>query len=169
MCVLIKISSIVWSKSSLIYPITLLGRWGTRDDFTSIPFHLVLSSAALAELAKSIPVHSLILCSRLFFWLPFLLFPYTVPCKIIFAKPEDIETCPNHLSFRFLTKVRSLSYFSNGCLDLSANIHIGDMVLCMRCSVIWMPLALFAISFVFSALISILYCVQVLSRRSTGA
>ena len=27
------------------------------------------------------------------------------------AKPEDLETCPNHLSFRFLTKVRSSSYF----------------------------------------------------------
>ena len=35
----------------LVYPITLWGRWGTRDDFTTISFHLVLSSAARVELA----------------------------------------------------------------------------------------------------------------------
>ena len=34
-----------------------------------------------------------------------------MPCTIVFAKPGDLETCPNHLSFRFLTKVRSASYF----------------------------------------------------------
>ena len=39
--------------SGLVYPITFWGRWSTRSDFTSIPSHLVLSSAALAELAKS--------------------------------------------------------------------------------------------------------------------
>ena len=32
--------------------------------------------------------------------------PSTVPCRIIFAKPEDLEMWPNHLSLRFLTKVR---------------------------------------------------------------
>ena len=37
------------------------GRWGTADGFASISFHLVLFSAALVELAQSIPVHSLIL------------------------------------------------------------------------------------------------------------
>ena len=42
---------------SLVYPITLQGRWATTDDFPTIPFHLVLFSAALVELAKSIPVH----------------------------------------------------------------------------------------------------------------
>ena len=69
------------------------------------PFHLDLFSAALVELAKSIPVHSLILSSHLFFCLPLFLFPFTVPCRIVFAKPEDLETWPNHLSFRFLTRV----------------------------------------------------------------
>ena len=55
-------------------------------------------------------------------------FSFTVPCRIVFAKPEDLETWQNHLSFRFLTRVRSSSY-SNGCLDLSANLLIGNMVL----------------------------------------
>ena len=65
--------------SILFYPITLEGRRGTTDEFATIPFHLDLFSAALVELAKSIPVHSLILSSHLFFCLPLFLFPFTVP------------------------------------------------------------------------------------------
>ena len=95
----------------LFYPITLEGRRGTTDEFETIPFHLVLFSAAvLVELAKSIPVHSLILSSHLFVCQPLLLFPFTVPFRIVFARPEDLETWPNHLSFRFLTRIRSSSY-----------------------------------------------------------
>ena len=96
--------------SMLFYPITLEGRLGTTDEFATIPFHLDLFSAALVELAKSIPVHFLILSSHLFFCLPLFFFPFTVPCRIVFAKPEDLETWPNHLNFHFLTRVRSLSY-----------------------------------------------------------
>ena len=99
-------------KQLLFYPITLGGRWGTTDEFATIPFHLDLFSAALVELAKSIPVHSLILSSHRFFCLPLFLFPFNVPCRIVFAKPEDLETWPNHLSFRFLTRVRSSSFFA---------------------------------------------------------
>ena len=61
--------------SILFYPITLGGRRGTTVEFATIPFHLDLFSAALVELAKSIPVHSLILSSNLFFCLP-LFFPF---------------------------------------------------------------------------------------------
>ena len=96
--------------SILFYPITLEGGRGTTDEFATIPFHLDLFAAALVELEKSIPVHSLILSSNLFFCLPIFLFPFTVPCRIVFAKPEDLETWPNYLSFRFLTRVRSSSY-----------------------------------------------------------
>ena len=53
--------------SILFYPITLEGRRGTKDEFATISFHLVLFSAALVELAKSIPVYSLILSFPLFF------------------------------------------------------------------------------------------------------
>ena len=91
--------------SILFYPITLEGCRGTTDEFATITFHLVLFSAALVELAKYIPVHSLILSSHLFFCLPLFLFPFTVPCRVVFAKPEDLETWPNHLSFSFLTRV----------------------------------------------------------------
>ena len=81
--------------SILFYPITLEDRRGTTDEFATTPFHLDLFSAALVELAKSIPVHSLILSSHLFFCLPLFLFPFTVPCRIVFAKQEDLETWPN--------------------------------------------------------------------------
>ena len=66
--------------SILFYPITLEGRRGTTDEFATIHFHLDLFSAALAELAKSIPVHSLILSSHLFFCLP--LFSFSFHCAL---------------------------------------------------------------------------------------
>ena len=94
--------------SVLFYGITLEGCRGTTDEFTTIRFHLVLFS--LVELAKSIPVHSLILSFHLFFCLPLFLCTFIVPCRIVFAKPEDLEMWPNHLSFHFLTRVRSSSY-----------------------------------------------------------
>ena len=83
---------------------------GHQRGFTTNPFPPSPVSSC-RSCAKSISVHSLILSSHLFFYLPFLLFHCTGPCRIVFAKPEDTETCPNHLSFRFLTKVRSSSYF----------------------------------------------------------
>ena len=101
----------------LFYPITLEGHRGTTGEFATTPFHLVLFPAtiflfpaALFELAKSVPVHSFILFSHLFFCLPLLLFPVTVPCSIVFAKPEDLDTWPNYLSIRFLTRVKSSPY-----------------------------------------------------------
>ena len=33
-----------------------------------------------------------------------------MPCRIVFANLVDLETWPNHLRFRFLPRVRSLSY-----------------------------------------------------------
>ena len=85
------------------------GHQRTTDESATIPFHLVLFSAALVEQTNSIPVHSLILSSHLFLCPPHL-FPFTVFCRIVFAKPEDFEVWPNHLSFHFLTRVRSSSY-----------------------------------------------------------
>ena len=190
-----------------------------------------------------------------------------MPCRIVFAKLEDLETWPNHLSFRFLTRVRSSSYspmaaliflrtsslvtwslyemfnslrlhlISKACVLFSSsadNVHDSqayrnmemtgerisltfdprDKLLSLQmgfsfvraavaCAILertsglepssettaprylklvtvpnfcpftfislWMPLALIVINLVFSALISILYLVQVLSRLSTRA
>ena len=41
---------------------------------------------------------------------PLLLFPFTVPCRMVFAEPEDHEPWPNHLSWCFLTMVSSSSF-----------------------------------------------------------
>ena len=77
-------SGLLWNICSvlLLYPITLEGRRGTTDKFVTIPFYYVMFSAALVELAKSIPVHSLIFSSHLFFCLRPFLFSFTVPCRI---------------------------------------------------------------------------------------
>ena len=93
----------------LISSLNLGGRRCTTDDVATIPFHLSLSSAALRESPNPIPVHSLMLSSHLFFCLPLLLAPFTVPGRIVFAMPEDLEMWPYHLSFRFFTMVRRSS------------------------------------------------------------
>ena len=49
-------------------------------------------------LVNSRPVHSLMLSSHLFFCLPCLFPPFTVPCKIVFARLDEQETCPYHCS-----------------------------------------------------------------------
>ena len=86
--------------------LNLGSRQGTTDDVATIPFHPSLSSAALRESPNPIPIHSLMLSSHLFFGLPLLLAPFTVPCRIVFAMPEDLEMWPYHLSFRFFTMDR---------------------------------------------------------------
>ena len=103
------------------------GPRGTSDEFAIIPFYLVLFSAALVELTKSIPVHSLILSSHLLICLP-LQFPFIVPCRIVLAKP-DLKMWPNHLCFSFLTRVRSFSYSPMAAWIFLQNLLIGNMVL----------------------------------------
>ena len=55
-----------------------------------------------------------------FFCLSPLLFPFTLLCRIVFAKPKSLRRGQNHLIFRFLTIVKCQEFiiFSNGCLDL---------------------------------------------------
>ena len=66
----------------IIYDLSLNreGRWGTIDDFTTSFLHFTLFSTPLWDLANSRPVHSLMLSSYLFFYLPCLLPPFAVPC-----------------------------------------------------------------------------------------
>ena len=59
------------------------GRLGTTDDFATSFLHFPLFSTALWDLPNSSPVYSLMLSSHLFPCLPCLLFPFTVPCKIV--------------------------------------------------------------------------------------
>ena len=89
--------------------LNLGGRRGTTDDVATITFYPSLSSAAPRESPNPIPVHSLRLSSHLFFCLPLLLAPFTVPCRIVFAMSEDLEMWPYHLSFLFFIMVRRSS------------------------------------------------------------
>ena len=82
----------------LFYPITLEGRRGTTDEFATIPFHLVLFSAALVELAKSIPVHSLILSTHLF-CLPLFLFPSLCPVGLSLLNQKILRHGQTILAF----------------------------------------------------------------------
>ena len=77
------------------------GRWGTTDDFATSFLHFSLFSTALWDLPNSRPVHSLMLSSHLFLCLPCLLPPFTVPCKMVWARPDERETWPYHCSLHF--------------------------------------------------------------------
>ena len=63
--------------------------WGTTDDFTTNFLHFPLFSNALWNLVTSWPFYSLKLSSHLFFCLPHLLPPFTVPCKMILARLDE--------------------------------------------------------------------------------
>ena len=83
------------------------GRWGTTDDFATSFLHFPLYSTALWDLPKSRPVHSLMLSSHLFLCLPCLLPPFTLPCKMVLARPDERETWLYHCSLCLFTIVRS--------------------------------------------------------------
>ena len=75
------------------------GRWGTTDDFATSFHQFSLFPTALWDLPNSRPVHSLMLSSHLFLCPPCLLPPFTVPCKMALARPDERETWPYHCSF----------------------------------------------------------------------
>ena len=95
--------SLISLISSIPLPWGSLGhhRW-FRNQFS--PFSLF--STALWEVANSRPVHSLMLSSHLFFCLPCLLPSFTVPCKMVLARPDEHETWPYHCSLHLFTMVR---------------------------------------------------------------
>ena len=70
------------------------GCWGTTDDLTSF-LHVSLFSTALWDFGDSRLVYSLMLSSHLFFCLPCLLPPFTVPCKMVLAKVWVIFFSPD--------------------------------------------------------------------------
>ena len=85
------------------------GCWGSTDDFATSFLHFSLFSTALWDLVNSRPVHSLMLSSHLFLCLPCLCPPFTVPCKMVLARPGKRETCPYYFSLRLFRMVRRSS------------------------------------------------------------
>ena len=94
--------------------LNLGGRRVTTDDVATIPFRPFLSSAALRESPNSVSVNSLMLYSNLF-CLPLLLARFTVPCRIVFAMPEDLEMWPYHLSFYCSSEPVSCAAIEQDC------------------------------------------------------
>ena len=85
--------SVFWlSLTSSHLSLNREGRWGTGDDFATSSSIFSLFSTALLDLPNSRPVHSLMLSSHLFLCLPCLLSPFTVPCKMVLARPDERET-----------------------------------------------------------------------------
>ena len=96
----------VWS---LHLSLSREGCWGTTDDFTTSFLHFSLYSTALWDLANSRPVPSLMLSSHPFFCLPCLLPAFTVPCKMVLARPDEQETCSYDFSLCLFTMVKRSS------------------------------------------------------------
>ena len=90
--------------------LSLADRWGTTVDFTTSFLHSSRFSAFRSMIFHSRPVHSLMLSSHRFLCLPFRLSPWTVPCRIVLASPDDCVMCLYHFSLRLFTEVRRSSY-----------------------------------------------------------
>ena len=99
------------------------GRWGTTDDFATSFLHFLLFSTAFWDLPNSRPVHSLMLSSHLFLCPPCLLPSFTVPCKMVLARPDERETWPYHCSLRLFTMVRRSSCGPIVCWILARTHH----------------------------------------------
>ena len=111
------------------------GRWGTTDDFATSFLHFSLFSTAFWDLPNSRPVHSLMLSSHLFLCLPCLLPPFTVPCKMVLARPDERETWPYHCSLCLFTVVRS-SCGPTACWILARTFSLVTWSLYEMCSIL---------------------------------
>ena len=111
----------------IFYPITLEGRRGTTCKFATITIHLVLFSAALVELAKSIPVHFLKFLPTSSFACLFFFFLSLCPVKLSLLHQKTLKH-GQIIYLLLLDQGQECVIFSNGCLDLPANLHIGNMV-----------------------------------------
>ena len=113
------------------------GHWGTTDDFSTSFLHFSLFSTALLVLANSRPVHFLVLSSHLFLCLPCLLPAFTVPCKMVLARPDEQETWPYHCSLRLFTIVRRSSCGPTACWILAWTFLLVIWSLFERHSILW--------------------------------
>ena len=110
------------------------GRWGTTDNFATSFLHFPLFPTALWDLPNSRPVHPLLLFSHLFLCLPCLLPPFTVPCKMVLARPDERVTWPYHCSLRLFTMVRRSSCGPISCWILARTSSLVTWSLYEMCS-----------------------------------
>ena len=99
----------------LTYTVVLVNRWDATDDLATSSLHSSRLSAFLVAAPSVRPVHSGMLSSHLFFCLPRLRPPCTVPCMIVLASPDDLVMCPYHFSLRRFTVVKRSSWGPMAC------------------------------------------------------
>ena len=106
------------------------GRWGTTDDFCNqfSPFFPVLH-CPLGPNSRPVLFH-LFLCP------PSLLPPFTVPCKMVLARPDERETWPYHCSLRLFTIVRRSSCGPIACWILARISSLVTWSLYEMCSIL---------------------------------
>ena len=112
------------------------GRWGTTYDFATSFLHFSLFSTALWDLPNSRPVNSLMLSSNLFLCPPCRLPPFTVPCKMVLARPHERETWPYHCSLHLFMKVRRSSCGPIACWILAWTSSSVTWSLYEMCSIL---------------------------------
>ena len=111
-------------------PLNYEGHFASTDDFTTSFLHFSLFPAALWDLANSRPVHSRMLSSHLFVCLPCLLLPFTVPYKMIFARPYLMNGRHVHTTVVCFSLQWSRVFVWSSCLlDLATDFLVGNMVL----------------------------------------
>ena len=110
-------------------------RWGTTDDFATSFLHFSLFFTVLWDLPNSRPVHSLMLSSYLFLCPPFLP-PFTVPCKMDLARPDERETWPYLCSLRLFTIIRRSSCGPIACWILARTSSLVTWSLYEMCSIL---------------------------------
>ena len=105
-------------------------------DFATTFIHFSLFSTSLWDLPNSRPVHSLMLSSHFFFCLPCLLPPFTVPCKMVLARPDEQETHQYHCSLHLFTMVRRSSCGPIAYWILAQTLSLVTWSLYEMCSIL---------------------------------
>ena len=113
------------------------GHWGTTDKFPNSFLLFSLFSAFLCDLANSRPVHSLMLSSHLFLCLHCHLSPFTVPCKMVLARPDEWETSQCHCSLCLFTMIRRSSIGLIACLILAWTSSLVTWSSYEMCNISW--------------------------------
>ena len=111
------------------------GRWGTTDEFATSFLHFPRSPLPSGTCRNSRPVHSLMLSSHLFLCAPCLLPPFTVPCKMVLARPDEREKWPYHCSLRLFTIVKRFPCGPIACWILTRTSSLVTWSLYGMCSI----------------------------------
>ena len=108
------------------------GSWGTTDDFATSFLHFSCSPLP----SGTCPVHSQMLSSHLFLFPPCLLLPFTVPCKMVLARPDERETWPYHCSLHLFKIIRRSSCGPIACWFLAQISSLVTWSLYEMCSIL---------------------------------